>query len=118
MVRHRMAVQIVDIPAGRAIVFHPADHRYQFCIREMVTEQRRKDDVRLPALEQHLPVVGGYPLCLSVLPFFAGFLDAWRVYIPSYDFCVDPMAPAIAAQYPEVVSASAADLAYPDAVSS
>ena len=113
MVGQWVTLQIIDIPSGSGILIHPEDHRHQFLIRKMMTEQRRKYDIRPPFVKNDLTIIRMYPIRISITPSGPGYRNAMRitVYADHFQFNTPPATES--AQHPQVIPAAAANLTDP-----
>ena len=116
MVGQRVTLQIIDIPSGGGILIHPADHRHQFLIRKMVTEQRRKNDIRPPFVKNDLTIIRMYPFRISFTPFGPGHRNTMRIAVYADHFQFNTPPAAVSVQHPQVIPAAATDLADPYAL--
>jgi hypothetical protein len=82
----------------------------QLFIRKVMTKKRRKDDIRLPLVKYHLPVIRMHPFCMTAPPSFPGHRNTMRIVVDTDHFYVDTPPVAIPAQYPQIVAAATPDL--------
>ena len=106
----RVSLQVVDKPADGGVFVHPLQLGNQLFIGEVMTEQRRKKDIRFPFFEGYLAVIGVDPCCIVLRPPTAGHFQAVRIAVDAGYAHFDAPSPAPTAQYPQVIPAPTSDL--------
>ena len=110
----RVSLQVVDKPAHGGMTIHPLKLGNQFFIGEVMTEQRRKKDIRFPFFEGYLAVIGVDPCRIIIRPSPAGDFQAVCIAVDAGYAHFDVPSPAPPAQDPQVIPAPASDLAKVD----
>jgi hypothetical protein len=105
-----MTMQVIDKPSYPGMILHPAQHKDQFVIGEMMAEQGWEKDIGLSVVKLYVPVIWMDPMSISFFPSFFCHPDTKRIIIDTRYFQVNTPLPAPPAQYPQVISATAANL--------
>ena len=109
-----MPLEIIDKETRLGMISHPLQHLHQFLIREMMTEQRGKNNIGFYLLEIHRTVVGEEQGGICAGQFFAGDGDTMRIIIDPREFHRDALSVAVPENGRQIIAAAATDLTYAD----